>query len=143
MGGAVPLGYRAEGRALNVVENHADIVRGLFKRYLEVGSVARLKERLDAEDIRPPVRIDGKGRSTGGALFSRGYVHKILSNPIYIGQIAHKGVVHDGQHPPIIDRELWDGVQQCLDDHLKFQEATSRPAIDERPSGRQPVRRPV
>ena len=99
MGGVVPLGYRVEDRALHIVEDHAELVRGLFKRYLEVGSVARLKEILDAEDVRLPIRIDGKGRSTGGGLFSRGHIYKIFSNPIYIGQIAHKGVVHEGQHP--------------------------------------------
>jgi hypothetical protein len=118
MGGVVPLGYRVEGRALHIVEDHAELVRGLFKRYLEVGSVARLKEILDAEDVRLPIRIDGKGRSTGGGLFSRGHIYKIFSNPIYIGQIAHKGVVHEGQHPAIVDRDLWDKVQQGLEDHL-------------------------
>jgi site-specific DNA recombinase len=118
MGGVVPLGYRVEARTLYSVEDHAELVRGLFKRYLEVGSVPRLKERLDAEDIRLPIRIDGKGRSTGGGLFSRGHIYKIFSNPIYIGQIAHKGVVHEGQHPAIIEREVWDKVQRSLEDNL-------------------------
>src|SRR5471030_2890024 len=119
MGGVVPLGYRVEARALHIVEDHAELVRGLFKRYLEIGSVARLKEILDAEDVRLPIRIDGKGRSTGGGLFSRGHIYKIVSNPIYIGQIAHKGVVHEGQHPAIVDRTLWDRVQHTLEDHLQ------------------------
>jgi site-specific DNA recombinase len=118
MGGVVPLGYRVEARALHIVEDHAELVRGLFKRYLEVFSVARLKERLDAEHVRLPIRIDGKGRSTGGGLFSRGHIYKIFSNPIYIGQIAHKGDVHEGQHPAIVGRELWDKAQQSLKDHL-------------------------
>ncbi len=38
MGGAVPLGYRVENRALHVVEDEAEFVRHLFRRYLEVGS---------------------------------------------------------------------------------------------------------
>jgi site-specific DNA recombinase len=118
MGGVVPLGYRVENRALHIVEDHAELVRGLFKRYLEVGSVARLKEMLDAEDVRLPIRIDGKGRSTGGGLFSRGHIYKIFSNPIYIGQIAHRDLVHEGQHPAIVDRELWGRVQQSLEGHL-------------------------
>jgi DNA invertase Pin-like site-specific DNA recombinase len=118
MGGVVPLGYRVEARALHIVEDHAELVMGLFKRYLEVGSVARLKEILDAEDVRLPIRIDGKGRSTGGGLFSRGHIYKIFSNPIYIGQLAHKGLVHEGQHSAIVDRELWDKVQQRLENNL-------------------------
>jgi site-specific DNA recombinase len=34
MGGLVPLGYRVEDRALHIVEDHAEIVRSLFGRYL-------------------------------------------------------------------------------------------------------------
>ena len=94
MGGVVPLGYRVEDRALHIVEHHAELVRDLFRRYLEVGSVVRLKQVIDGENLRLPVRVDGAGRSTGGGLLSRGHIYKILSNPIYIGRIAHKGHVH-------------------------------------------------
>ena len=117
MGGVVPLGYRVEDRALHGVEDHAAIVRMIFRRYLDAGSVVRLKQILDAEDIRLPVRVDGTGRSTGGGPFSRGHLYKILSNPIYIGRIAHKSQVHEGQHPSIVDRDLWDRVQGKLEDH--------------------------
>src|SRR6202162_2178223 len=118
MGGVVPLGYRVEERALHVVEDHAEIVRSLFRRYLEAGSVVRLKQQLDAEDFRIPIRIDGGGRSTGGGLFSRGHIYKLLSNAIYVGRIAHKGQSYEGHHPPIVTLDLWDGVQQSLRDHL-------------------------
>ena len=118
MGGVVPLGYRVEDRALHVVDNHAEIVRFLFRRYLGAGSVVRLKQQLDVENIRIPIRDDGGGRSTGGGRFSRGHIYKILSNPIYVGQIAHKSQVHEGQHPPIVTLDLWDEVQQSLRDHL-------------------------
>src|SRR5271170_4266896 len=118
MGGVVPLGYRVEARALHIVEDHAEIVRFLVRRYLEAGSVVRLKQRLDEEGVRLPVRIDGAGRSTGGGLLSRGHIYRILSNPIYVGRIAQKGQVHEGQHPPVVTRDLWDQVQQSLRDHL-------------------------
>jgi hypothetical protein len=107
-----------EERALHIVEDHAAIVRSLFRRYLEAGSVVRLIQQLDAEEVRIPIRIDGGGRSTGGGLFSRGHIYKILSNPIYVGRIAHKGQVHEGQHKPIVIQDLWDRVQQNLCDHL-------------------------
>jgi site-specific DNA recombinase len=117
MGGVVPLGYRVESRALHIVEEHAEIVRSLYRRYLAAGSVVRLKLILDAEALRLPIRVDGAGRTTGGGLISRGHIYKILSNPIYIGRIAHKGQVHEGQHPGIIDRGLWEQVQQKLSEH--------------------------
>jgi site-specific DNA recombinase len=80
--------------------------------------VVRLKQRLDAEGFRLPVRIDGAGGSTGGGLFSRGHVYKLLSNPVYVGRIAHKGQIYEGDHPPIVTLDLWDQVQQSLRDHL-------------------------
>jgi len=117
MGGVVPLGYRVEYRSLHIDEDRAEIVRSLFRRYLEAGSVPSLKQQcLHVESFRLPVRIDGAGRSTGGGPLSRGHIYKILSNPIYVGRIAHKGQVHEGQHKPIATQELWDQVQQRLSD---------------------------
>jgi site-specific DNA recombinase len=118
MGGVVPLGYRVEDRALHIVEDHAEIVRSLFRRYLEARSVVRLKQQLDHEGFGLPVRIDGAGRSTGGGEISRGHIYKILSNPIYLGRVTHKGQTHDGQQKPIVSQDLWDQVQQNLREHL-------------------------
>jgi site-specific DNA recombinase len=117
MGGVVPLGYRVEDRALHAVEDHAEILRSLFRRYLEAGSVVRLKQQLDAEGFRIPIRVDGGGRSIGGGLLSRGHIYKMLSNPIYVGRIAHKGEIYEGHHPPIVALDLWEQAQS-LRDHL-------------------------
>jgi len=106
MGGAVPLGYRVENRALKAVESEAEFVRTLFRRYLELGSVVRLQVALDAEGVVAPVRVAGSGRTTGGARLSRGHLYWILSNPIYVGRLRHKGRIHQGLHPPIIALEL-------------------------------------
>jgi site-specific DNA recombinase len=75
MGGAVPFGYRVENRALHVVEEHAEFVRNIFQRYVEIGSVVRLKIVLDGENVRLPVRIAGTGRATGGGRMSRGHIY--------------------------------------------------------------------
>ena len=119
MGGVVPLGYRVENRALHVVEEHAAFVRDLFRRYLEIGSVVRLKAVLDQENVRLPIRTDGRGKMTGGGLISRGHLYKILSNPIYVGRLTHKGQVHEGLHDPIVDQETWDRVQRLLAEHAQ------------------------
>ena len=67
MRGIVPLGYRVGDRAPHVVEEPAAFVRDLFRRYLEIGSVVRLKAILDREDVRLPMRTDGPAKPTGGA----------------------------------------------------------------------------
>ena len=119
MGGVVPLGYRVENRALHVVEEHAAFIRDLFRRYLEIGSVVRLKAILDQEVARLPFRTDGTGKTIGGGLISRGHLYKILSNPIYLGRLTHKGQTHDGLHDPIVDQETWDRVQLLLAEHAQ------------------------
>lgn len=114
MGGQVPLGYRVENRCLVPHEEHANLIRSLFERYLTFSSVVRLKAALDQEGVTVPERQDRAGRVSGGGAFSRGHLHKILTNPLYIGQISHKGQMHQGQHSAIIDRILWDAVQLHL-----------------------------
>jgi hypothetical protein len=64
-----------------VVEEQAAFVRDLFLRYLEIGSVVRLKAVLDQENIQLPGRTDGKGKTIGGGLISRGHLYKIPVEP--------------------------------------------------------------
>jgi hypothetical protein len=38
----------------------------------------------------------------------------ILKNRFYVGEVAYRGEVHEGEHPPIIDKELFLAVQAKL-----------------------------
>src|SRR5260221_105076 len=49
MGGVTPLGYQARDGKLVVVDSEAEIVRHIFRRYVELGSIRSLKEELDAQ----------------------------------------------------------------------------------------------
>jgi site-specific DNA recombinase len=124
MGGVVSLGYRVENRALHVIEEHAAFVCDLFRRYLEIGNVVRLKAFLDQENVRLPIRTDCRGKSVGGGPISRGHLYKILTNPIYVGRLTHKSQVHIGLHHPIVDRETWDRVQRMLAEHAQHRRGT-------------------
>lgn len=119
MGGIVPLGYRVHERTLIPHEEHADLVRMLYTSYTAGGSVHELKKQLDTKDLRLPVRTDGKGKQTGGGLFSRGHLYKILSNPVYLGEIVHKGQRYPGQHEALVDHSLWESVQSKLADQAQ------------------------
>jgi site-specific DNA recombinase len=55
-----------------------------------------------------------RGRAVGGLSFARGHIYKILTNPLYIGEIVHRSVRYPGQHPPLIDAATWDAVQAQL-----------------------------
>lgn len=48
---------------------------------------------------------------------SRGALYALLSNPIYIGQIAHKDQRFPGLHEAIVDETLWQAIQAKLEDH--------------------------
>jgi hypothetical protein len=114
MGGNVPLGFEPDGRTLTIVEAEAKTVRTLFRLYLELGNVRRVKEEVDRLGLKTKIRKGGDKRMCGGRPLSRGHIYHLLSNPIYVGRIAHKGQSYEGQHPAIIDSETWDAVQKRL-----------------------------
>ncbi|WP_421849187.1 recombinase family protein [Novosphingobium sp.] len=119
MGGTPPLGYRPDGRSLAVVEEEADLVRAIYSRYLEIGNVRLLLAKLARDGIRSPQRETANGKSFGGIPFSRGQLYRLLSNPIYLGKIEHKGQHHAALHHPIVDQAMWDEVQRRLADNVK------------------------
>lgn len=115
MGGNVPLGYQADGRTLKIDDCEAATIRTLYDLYLEHGTIREVKERAEDLDLRSRHREGSGGRASGGKFFDRGHIHHILSNPIYAGQIRHKGQVYEGQHPAIIDPKVWKRVQHMLE----------------------------
>jgi hypothetical protein len=62
----------------------------------------------------------------GGQPLSRGHLYDILSNPLYVGRIAHKGETYEGQHPAIIEPEVWDAVQAKLATHTSERSSSTR-----------------
>src|SRR6201994_1759358 len=114
MGGLPPLGYGAQDHKLVVIDSEAEIVRFIFRRYAELGSVRLLKSELEARGIRSKSWTSASGRLVGGKPFSRGAFYLVLQNRTYLGEIVHKGQFHPGEHTPIIDQPLWDAVQAQL-----------------------------
>jgi DNA invertase Pin-like site-specific DNA recombinase len=114
MGGVPPLGYQAQDRKLVIVDSEAEIVRLIFRRYAELGSVRLLKDELEARNIQSKLRTSGAGRISGGKPFARGALYLMLQNRIYRGEIVHNQQCHLGEHKPIIDQPLWDAVQTQL-----------------------------
>src|SRR5881398_3534890 len=114
MGGNVPLGYDASERTLVVNPAEAETVRRIFALYRELGGVRRVKEEVDRLGLTTKSTTTANGNKRGGKPLSRGHIYSLLSNPIYIGQIAHKGELHPGQQPALIDNESWFSVRDQL-----------------------------
>jgi DNA invertase Pin-like site-specific DNA recombinase len=83
MDGVPPLGYQARDRKLVIVESAAEIVRLIFCRYAELGSVRVLTDELEARGINYKSRTSASGRLSGGKPFSRGALYLILQNRIH------------------------------------------------------------
>ncbi len=111
MGGVVPLGYDLEDRHLIVNPEEANRVKDIFQAYLAEGCVSKLQIYLEKKEIRSKKRLSKTGNASGDNAFSRGALYSMLQNRIYLGEITHKDKSFPGQHPAIIDQNLWDRVQ--------------------------------
>src|SRR3981189_2025178 len=111
MGGNVPLGYDASERTLVINPAESETVRRVFALYRELGCVRRVKEEADRVGLRTKCTRTRNGIERGGKSFSRGHLYRLLANPIYIGEIAHKGQLYPGQRPALIDTETWTAVR--------------------------------
>lgn len=54
------------------------------------------------------------GTTSGDQPLSRGQIYYLLRNPVYLGQIRHKDKTWPGQHPAIIEDDLWNRVQSRM-----------------------------
>jgi site-specific DNA recombinase len=106
MGGHVPLGYDKSERTLTINPTEAKLVSLIYNRYLALNSIMGLRDELSLQGHRSKPRNEGAGKT-----FGIGQLTAILTNPLYIGEIHHKGQIYVGNHPAIISREIWDLVQ--------------------------------
>ena len=117
MGGNVPLGYDCVDRRLIINAKEAETVRRIFQQYLEIGSVGKLRETLIRDKVYSKARKNSNGNISSGRTFSRGALHHLLTNRVYIGETVHKGCSYPGQHEPIITGSVWEKVAEHLKDN--------------------------
>jgi DNA invertase Pin-like site-specific DNA recombinase len=104
MGGFVPLGYDVKDRKLIINAAEAAVVRRIFERFLQLGSITLVARELQAEG-----RLAKRGKP-----FDKGIVYKLINNRIYVGEAVHKGTGYPGEHEAIIERDAFDEVQAIL-----------------------------
>src|SRR6202140_4951250 len=112
VGGALPLGYEMKDGKIAIVEEEAELVRSIFRRYLELGSVNELLRDLKERNIRTRTKQLSTGATRGGIPFGRGALYYVLSNHFYIGEVKYKNEILPGEQPPIMDRALFEAVRQ-------------------------------
>src|SRR6202161_176597 len=112
VGGNLPLGYEMKDSKIAIVEEEAELVRSIFRRYLELGSVNELLRDLRERNIRTKTRRLSTGATRGGIPFGRGALYYVLSNHFYIGEVKYKNEILPGEQQPIMDRALFEAVRQ-------------------------------
>jgi site-specific DNA recombinase len=133
MGGTpykAPLGYinvrqMVMGREVRTVEidpEQAPLVRQAFELYATGDySLRVLHKRLTAEGLatRPTSK-----RPAGPLALSK--FANLLRNRYYLGVVPYRGVEHAGKHPALLGLELFERVQQVLDERDQHSIKTRR-----------------
>ena len=101
---------------------HIDLMRGpkvveLFERYTTgTQSQSSLTDWLNEQGFRTKGnrKRDSLGREIegGGRKFTGSSVRDILKNPFFVGLVRYKGELFQGKHQPLIDKDLFERVQQ-------------------------------
>ena len=113
-GGSVPLGYDAKDKKLVINKTEAEIVRTIFRLYLELKSFGKLVAELDRRKIVTKRRNTTVAKYQGGIPFTYGPLAYFLKNRIYVGEMHHGGKWFKGEHEAILGRQLFERVQDVL-----------------------------
>ena len=119
-GGDAPIGYDLRRGKLITNKVEAPALRCIFETYIETRSMAAVHKRLIERGFRRKVWRTKTGGTRGGGHISLTALHHILQNPVYIGELSHKGKRYPGIHEPIIDRSLWQRAQEVLKEREQF-----------------------
>lgn len=117
-GGAPVLGYDVDrtGPSPRLVVNakEAARVREMYRMYLQEASLLPVVKELAHRGWVNKRRVTKKGKELGGRPFDKATLPVLLTNPTYTGKTRYKDELHDGEHEPIIDQDLFDAVQKQL-----------------------------
>ncbi len=113
-----PLGYinstkRLEGHEIKTIEldpDRADLITWAFEAYAtNEWSISELTDELAHRGLKSRTT-----RKLAGKPLGRSGVHRLLSNPYYMGILHYGGVEYQGNHPAIIDEATFQAVQAIL-----------------------------
>lgn len=115
-GGYPILGYDVDpkGGRLLVNEDEAVRLRAIFELYLEQESLLPTVQELERRGWTGKRWQTRKGKERGGEPFTRTSLHRLLTNVAYRGKTVYKGEVHAGEHPALIEANLFNRVQALL-----------------------------
>jgi site-specific DNA recombinase len=102
------------GQRMVVNEREAEIVREIFRAYLEHKSLLQVVKLCEQRGWRTKAWTASSGRVMGGQPFAKPEVSRLLRNPLYIGKVPHHQHVYNGEHDAVVDADTFAAVQQQL-----------------------------
>jgi site-specific DNA recombinase len=118
VGGYPVLGYDVDPKGGRLIVNQAEAerVRTIFavleKQRSVVGTLAEIERR--GWTLKSWTRQNGAFRP--GGPFAKNSLLRLLTNPLYTGNVRHKEQEYPGEHDAIIDRAAWERVQGLITD---------------------------
>ena len=115
-GGHQILGYDVDAKHCKLVVNEAEAVRvrAIFALYLEHEGLVPVVQALQQRGWTTKQWTTRKGQRRGGRPFTKTNLHKLLTNPAYVGKVRHLGTLYDGEHAAILTPDLWQRTQLLL-----------------------------
>jgi site-specific DNA recombinase len=106
-GGMPLLGYDIEpqGGKLRVNEVEANRVRTIYDLYLERESIMATIAQLDNRGWNNKSWKTREGTLRGGSPFTKSTLFRLLTNVTYIGKLAYKDEINDGEQDAIVVSE--------------------------------------
>ena len=128
IGGPPVLGYDVDRERKRLVVNpeEADLVRLIFARFVEDRSTTQLAAELNAASYTTKSWVTKKGIARAGVPWNNAYLYRVLNNPLYLGEVTHKGERYPGEQEAIVSRELWDQAQAILATRYRARGAHTR-----------------
>lgn len=132
LGNTSPYGYRkvkiGKDHTLEIVEDEAEIIRLIFKLYIEGVTPGIIANRLNEMGVRAPrgdrwvkctVRhILSNHHHAGKVVFNRIKTTQVLENGEIVTKKLHQAeedvIIAEGKHPAIIDPETWKKAQELV-----------------------------
>lgn len=120
LGGTVPLGYKLDKDKNFVIdENTACIVKTVYSMYADGLTIKEICKELN----------DKGYKTQTGKPFTYNSLHRVLTNPKYIGKYEGMGIVLDNAVPKIIDEATFEKVQKRVQKN-KLAPASAKSTVD-------------
>lgn len=119
MGGIPYLGYDIVDKKLIINETEVAQVREIFESYLRLNSMTETVKYLTSIGIVSKKWKTAEGIERGGKPICTSLLKRMLTEKLYLGYIEHKRnkTIAQGEHQAIITQELFNKVQQRLDEN--------------------------